>query len=232
MQSAPFVVIAYPLVVAIEAPVLGRLLAIPFLKGLRLAAAANLVSTIAGLLLAIALDFTLFAGSGVAPSREVALGGLVPMFLASWWIEAAYVRRSRPELKALARRATLAANLLSYTLLMAAVAFMSPSTERLNARMHVTLAVNELGVARTQVAEEFQTTGKFPAARTVRPSTKYLKALRVAEEGKVVGVFSFPDVEGLDGKSIAFEPRLESGRIVEWRCVSEALPKYLPATCR
>jgi hypothetical protein len=112
------------------------------------------------------------------------------------------------------------------------MASLLPSTEALNARTNVTLLMSELHVARTEVADEFQRTGKFPAAHAVQPRAKHLKALRVEENGRIVGELSFPEVEGLDRKSISLEPRVESGRIVEWRCASEALPRYVPPSCR
>jgi hypothetical protein len=63
-------------------------------------------------------------------------------------------------------------------------------------------------------------------------SSKYLRALTLEENGRMVGVLAFPNAE-LDGKRVIYEPRVEGGRIVAWSCyVPDAPFKHFPPTCR
>ena len=122
-----------------------------------------------------------------------------------------------------------AAALLVVAALAGVIAWLWPS--RPLVRERVTEAFNMLGVARTEVSEQFQASGRWPAPRDVRPGTKMLQSLRVEKDGRIVGVFAAPDVADLHGRAVYFEPRVANGAL-DWSCRSDAPPRYLPPSCR
>jgi hypothetical protein len=128
------------------------------------------------------------------------------------------------------KRRWVAALLVVVALLAGVVAWLWPS--RPIVRERVTEAFNAMGVLKTEVSEQFQASGRWPAPRDVQPGTKTLQALRVEKDGRIAGVFAAADVPDLHGKAVYFEPRVVNGVLAEWGCRSDAPPRYLPPSCR
>src|SRR5258708_10856811 len=125
----PVAIVAFVPAVLIEGPILARLLKVTLPRGFMLSAVANAVSTIAGGLIALAGDFALHSFIGSAPmSRGPGLVSLAPMFFVTWWLEHLVVKGMMPaEGKALSRRATFAANVVTYVLMAIAAWFLIPA---------------------------------------------------------------------------------------------------------
>ena len=167
--SVPVVVIALVPAILVEAPILARMLSVSVPRGLWLSLVANLVSTVLGAFIAIAADLLLLGGadsSGMPFSRGAVLVSLVPMFFLTWWLESMSVRRMQPASpRALARRATFAANATSYVLLGAATALIPSDTLDFpsgDTRARLSEAILAMSPVRDEVTEYFGAHKRFP----------------------------------------------------------------------
>lgn len=222
--------------ILVEAAIFTRLLAQKLDRALWISTVANVASTLAGAVIAILVDIALFwstGSSGAEWGRAPLLIALVPMFFVTWWLETKVVRRMQPaESKALARRASLVANLVTYAgMAIGVFLLVAPAGGSVN-RVHISEVLAAMGVAKADIAEQFQANKTWPAPRNYEPG-RYARSLSADANGRIVVVLSFPGSPDGDGKHIVYEPRVEKGIIVEWRCSSPDLaPKYLPAACR
>lgn len=235
MISIPLFAVALLPAIIVESLVLARMLAVGWGRGLWLATVANILSAVLGSILAFVGEMLLVGGTAEGePGREAAFAMLVPMFLVTWWIEHATIRRidaTAPSPRV--RQATFVANALTYAIMAIAVAFLVPPASALVSRWKVTEALMRLGVQRTAVAEQFQRDGRFPAPAKLDPMSPYVRSLAHEGNGRIVAELSFPGSADADGKRIVYEPRVAGGQIIEWVCYSPDLHfKYLPATCR
>lgn len=247
--AIPFTLLALVPAILVEAPILSRMLRVSLKRGLWWSFLANLVSTVAGGILAIVADIAILAptgSSGVTPNIATVLFALVPMFLLTWWIEAWIVRHlvqpsggggaSTPAGASSPKRATLAANAASYALLALAVFLMpgmDPKFPRADARWRIQEVLAELGAEKTRVAEHFAAHGRFPEPRELSPSSRYAASIRREGQGRLVAVIHYPGVEGLHGATMVLQPRLEAGGIAAWDCFSpRPAHKFMPASCR
>lgn len=234
VHATPAMVIALPLAIFIEAPVLARGFGVSFKRSLALSASANVVSTLLGVFIAFALDLAILAplgSSGLPGGRGPMLVSLLPMFFVTWWIEARVVRAQVKDAALRVGRFTFAANALTYALMAVGVWAWAPPWEG-SVRERMLGAFNDIGVAKVEVAEQFQKEGHFGPARQLSARSPLLRSLRIESNGRIVAVVVAPRLPDLDGKSIFVQPRIEGGRIVEWQCTSDGPGKYLPAYCR
>ena len=229
MLASPYVVLGLVPAILLEWPFLWRMLALAPARALWVSAAANLVSTLAGIALGVATMFL----SAMEDGREFVLGALVVLFLLSWWIEKAMARAMHPTPQG--RPFALAlflANLASYSALAAAaVVFEEPYEARFNLRTRAQV-MNALHAASREAESAFHETGRFPAGE--RPtSTDRLRRLTVEPDGRVVAVLNMPASRELDGKRIVLEPRVVERRVAEWTCRSpDIAARHLPGRCR
>jgi len=234
--SIPILVVTLPAAILIEAPILAHWLKVPFRRALWISFAANLFSTLLGALIAIAFDLALTLGqsSGLPGVALSALIALVPMFFITLWLERMAVRRLQPQAEAPAvKRGSLVANLVTYALLAVVVAVALPWEDPLLIRSQLTEVVLIMGMEKTEVAEAFDATGRFPTQLETIPRSKYLRSMRLEDNGRIVAVLAMPGRADVDGKTLAMQPRVEGRRIVEWRCYTPDLPlRVLPANCR
>lgn len=189
----------------------------------------SLGATIPALLPAI-----LVAGSSPYPGRELILAALVPMFFVSWYIEWLVVLpRLAPDRKPRALRATFAANLLPYVLIVLAVlAFMSPAGQAAT-RHYVQWALLPFFDAKREVALHLQEKGAFPPPRALPTGGPNLSSLAIEGEGRIVAMLSFPASPDAHGKRVVLVPRVQGGQIIAWECSAPGVhPKYLPTACR
>lgn len=233
--TIPVMVVGLVPVILIEAPVLSRVLKVKFLRGLWLSFLANLASTILGAIIGVAIDipFILALGTGFPPVFWVALAALVPMFFITWWIERRVVGRMQPpDTTLLVKRATLVANAISYAALAVAVVLFYPD-DPLDTRSRLTEVIAAMTATKTYSSEEFEKYGYFRTDPPPAGVSKYVRSLDRERSGRIVAVISMPSRAEIDGKRIVMEPRLEGGKIVEWKCYTPDLDfKYLPAACR
>ena len=229
--AVPVTIVALLPVILVEAPILSRVLELPGRRALWMSLVANVVSTIAGAAIAVASSVVpLMWGEFV---RMTVLISLVAMFFVTWWIENLVVRRMLPEEgKSRSRRATGLANVASYLLMAIGVLIFVSSESATFDRWRLTPALDELGVAKADVAEHFQSRGAFPAPRSLRATDKTVKSIALEGNGRLVATLSFPGRPDGDGKHIVYEPVVIAGKITEWKCTSDVHAKYLPAQCR
>lgn len=244
--AIPFLVMAFPLAVLVEAPVLARLLRTRLGQALRWSLIANLVSTVLAAGIGIVVDIAVFAptgSSGATASRTAALASLVPMFFVTWWLEQWMIRRMQP--KEAARSpvlATFTANAVSYALLAGTLAWIPSDSldyPRGDARWRVGEVLAAMSAQKTEVAEFYATQGRFPEPRVVigAGEGRYLKSLRVEANGRIAAQVHYPGTGELDGKHMVLAPVVVTGGgIVAWDCyspdMSERANRYLPANCR
>ena len=218
--------------ILVEAVVLARLLELRFGRALWIAFVANLASTILGAIVALMVDRV--AGSSPYPDRELILAALVPMFFVSWYIEWLVVLpRLAPDRKPRAFKATFAANLLSYALIVLAVlAVMAPAGQAAT-KHHVHMALIPFFSAKTEVALHHMEKGAFPPPRALPTGGPNLSSLAIEGEGRIVAVLSFPASPDAHGKRVVLVPRVQDGQIVAWECSApDVHPKYLTTNCR
>ncbi len=238
--AVPFTLAALVPAILVEAPVFSRMLGVGWRRGLWWSLLANLVSTVAGAILAVLADFALLApsgSSGLVPTLASTLSALLPMFLVTWWLETITVRALQPAGAAASpRRAALVANVVSYALLVAAMFFLvGPGSEfpRSDARSRIGEVLAQMGAQKTELAEHFATRGEFPAPRGVAVATRYASSLRIEEGGRIVARIHYPGVAEVDGAQVSLVPRVESRAIVSWEChAPRSAHKFLPASCR
>jgi hypothetical protein len=235
VHATPAMIVALPVAILLESPVLARGLRVPFRRALGLSSLANVISTLIGFVGALGLDFILLAfigSSGSSGGRGVMLVALVPMFFITWWLEAWLVAANcREASRRRATLSTLAANGVSYTIMAIGVLAWAPQHGGLP-REHIVEALMEMQVPKLDAAETFQKTGRFGPPRELPARARSLKALRVEADGSVVGTLAGGRLPELEGKSIRLRPRIENGAIVEWQCSAQIPGKYLPANCR
>jgi len=233
MHATPVMVVALVPAILIEAPILARFLKVSLRRGLWLSFVANLVSTFLGTVIAFVASLVIPIGS-MDVSREMTLVSLLPMLFVSWWLEAMMVRNLEPPERAPSvRKATGVANAVTYALMAVGAAILVPAGDTVFSRWKLTEPINEMMVARTEVAEHFQRQREFPPPRTFPAKGKYVRSITLEAGGRVVLTLSFPGSPEADGKRIVHEPRVAGGEIVEWRCHSpDMAAKYLPAACR
>lgn len=105
-------------VIAIEAVVLRRALALSVLRAVTLTTVANVLSTLAGIMVVFASFFVPLMVTRGARADLLTLLGFVPLFFVSWWVEAGFARwRLRDRAATDVRRAVSRANLASYGVL-------------------------------------------------------------------------------------------------------------------
>ena len=221
-------------VVGIEAVVLWRRLRLGFGRALWVAFVANLVSTVAGALVALALDFTLVAATSSSGFSGPAgfIVSLCLLFGITVAIEIPCVRAMvDAERKPRAKGATVLANVASYALLAVAAMFVPPEPSL--ARSEVTEAINAAGVVRAEAAEQYQASRAF-TPRVVTPAgSKRVRRVTIDAQGVVTAELAFPQRAELDGKTIVYRPVIRDGRVADWEChVPQAPLKYFPAACR
>ena len=231
VMAVPITIIGLIPAILVEAPILSRVLQLPGLRGLWISCIANVVSTIVGFVVALVTSFVpVMYGEFI---RETVLISLVPMFFLTWWIENLVVRRMVvAEKKPLAKRATGIANAFSYVAMMVCVAILVPSESTVFNRWRLGPALNELGIAKNDVAEDFRIKGAFPAPKSFTPVDKSVKSLVLEPGGRIVATLSFPGRPAGDGRHIVYEPVVIGGKLTGWKCSSDIDNKYLPAACR
>lgn len=225
-------------VIVVEALVVWRLWKVGIGRALWWMTFANLVSTIVGAIISVFAE-GIYVDSGRRTMLPVTAGGMVGsllfLFVTSWLIEWAVIGGKQPKDSATsARKAAFVANAVSYALIVIAIfaypGLREPPTVE---RMKVTEALAEMTAARTEITEHHRSRGEFPGPKALQTSSRYLRALRLEGGGRLVGVLNIPGREGLDGKSLVLEPRVNGGQIEEWVChTPDADYKGLPAPCR
>ena len=232
--AAVVIVPALVVVIPLEAAILWKALGVSFRRALWLAFLANMLSTILGAMIGIALDVAIGTGTGFIGlgGREGFLLSLAAMFAITVWLEHIVVRRKQAAVaKGRVLRAVLAANAASYALLALAVPqLIEPDPTIHRARM--TEAVSVGGVAKTDAAEYFHANGRFRAAQREKP-TQYTRRVTTTDSGRITVEIDYPALTALDGQALVLEPELHEGRIQAWHCyVPQAPFKYFPANCR
>lgn len=225
-------------VIAVEALVIWRLWKVGIWRALRWMTWANLVSTIAGTFVGVFAE-AVYVDSGRRLMPQATAGGMVGallfLFVTSWLIEWAVIGGKQPkDSTTSARKAVFVANAVSYALIVIAI-FAFPGMREPPTLTHtkVTGALIEMTGVRQKITEHHRSRGQFPEPRVLPAFSGYLRELRQENGGRLVGVLNIPGREGLDGKSLVFEPRLNGGRIEEWVChTPDADYKFLPAHCR
>ena len=223
---------------------LAAILRLPFTSGLKLSAAVNVRSTLFGIVIAIVLDIGLIAlggGSmGPPPSRAGLLVSLVPMFFITWWIERRAVVRKYPQLPpARSVNAVLAANVLSYAALTAAIIYLPffKFYDQMGYRDHVYGASYAANRWKEGVEAYWKKHNRFPEragdlglARL--EGRRGVRTITLEPAGRVVLELSFPDEPELDRKLLIYEPRV-AGDALQWKCRAPDLPqRYAPYGCR
>lgn len=241
MIALPIVVLALIPAIPLEALVLQAILRLSLQRALSLSLWANLQSTFIGLVLGIAIDVLLMAGTGSAgpePTKGAATAMLVPLFLFSWWIEHRAIRRRATDLPG--RRvalATGAANLLSYAAMLAFVwttAFL-PERSTMSTRAQVSEAVLAASGMKSSIAEFWERNKRFPTdSRELGSMPLESKTFRVTVEsgGRIsVQILMLRDPD-IDGKRIILTPVPGDGEL-RWNCSAPDIPpRLLPSACR
>jgi type IV pilus assembly protein PilA len=121
--------------------------------------------------------------------------------------------------------------------ILAAIAI--PAYQDYTIRARVTEGLNTAAVARTAIAEFWNTTGGFPtnnAAAGLATDTDYatdvLRSVGV-NESLITVTFETLGNAAADGTTIIFDATPTAGNTLEWDCTTGSLPdKYRPANCR
>ena len=204
----------------------------------------NVRSTLFGIVIAVVVDIGLIAlggGSmGPAPSRAGLLGSLVPMFFITWWIERRAVVRKYPELPAARSvNAVLAANVLSYAALVAAIIYVPffKFYDQLGYRDEIYGAVYAAGRWKEGVETYWQKHKRFPERADDLglgrlEEGRRVRSVKLEPGGRIVLELRFPNEPELDRKRLIYEPRVV-GDFVQWKCRTPDLPqRYAPYGCR
>ena len=252
IPSLPALIIALVPVIFIEAPVLSAVLRLPIQAGLRLSAAINVRSTLFGIVIALLVDIALMASSGAmghAPSRAIALVSLVPMFFVTWWIERrAVTRRLAEQSMTRAVLATLAANVLSYGVLVSAIAWhpFFKFYDQMGYRERIYGHIFRANDWKEGVDQYWQTHKRFPERAAdiglenspanrgmpADPQRTGVPIVTLEPRGRLVFELYFPYDPEIDRKRLIYEPRL-SGAKLDWQCYTPDLPlQYAPSGCR
>jgi hypothetical protein len=245
LVSAPAIILALIPAIFIEAPVIARMLGLPFKDGLRLSTRANLISTFLGIAIGLGVDFALIfssGGSGPTPNRAVLVFSLLPMFFITWWIERWVIARKMREIpKRRVTLATLAANAVSYSALVATVIAtpLFDGYDHSQYREDVYFAMRRGGWMREQVTRYWMQNQRFPervadvAPASPEEQPRYIRAITLGPGGRIEIELRFPREPKLDGKRLILEPVVTGGRIESWRCLAPDVPRaYVPHECR
>ena len=243
MVAMPIVALALIPAILLEAPVLGYLLKLPLRRAALLSLRANLVSTLVGLVAGLAVDLALSmstGSSGFPFTRYAVAIMLIPWYLLSWWIEYGVIAKRLPEMPRQALRATGAANLLTYTL-MIAVSLLSPFLPERDpslTRARVSEALVTASGLRTEVTEFWVAHQRYPAdfkelGSQLPESRRYRVTLE--RDGRIVVHVVAPDDARINGKQLEFAPQADPAALsnLKWTCRSPDIEqRYLPAGCR
>lgn len=124
-----------------------------------------------------------------------------------------------------------------------------PAYQNYIVRSKVTEAISAIDMARTAVAETFQSTGRIPGtnASAGLPSTaaslssKYLSDLQISAGGIITATVTGTNATDADTKTVEYQPIDSKGAAwtntstgaISWKCAgSTVATKYLPANCR
>ena len=168
IPASMMLVVALLPVIPLEGLILGWRLRVPLRRAMWISFCANLVSTFVGAAIGIALDLAIggLTGSLGAGGREGLVVSLVLMFGITVWLENRTARQMQPDAAPRILGGVVAANLVSYALLVAAAIFFVDSDPGLD-RSRVTEVINVMGVEKTGQAEALMSTGRFrPVTRT------------------------------------------------------------------
>ena len=233
MMWIPPAIVALLPAILVEGPVLSRFLHVPGRRGLWLSFVANIASTMAGIVVAIAASLVIPGGAQMA--RELTLVALVPMFFFTWWLERWVVASMvEPATKPLAKKATLVANAITYAAMAIGAWLLLPPNYAVFDRFRLAGPLMELGLAKVEVAKYFdEHQHTFPPPKSFPTTNVNVRSIVSDADGRLVLTLSFPASKIADGKTIVVEPVVDKGVIKEWRCYSRDLEaKHLPASCR
>lgn len=244
MVPMPVVVLALVPAIALEAWVLKALLGLGWKRGAILSLRANVVSTLYGLVAGLALDLLLAIGTGSSGFPWMRAGVaimLVPWFAFSWWIEFRVVAKRLAELPRKAvRRATGAANTLTYALMMAFVFFgpLVPIRDVSYQRAQVTEAILKAHAARERVEQFWHAHRRLPDdprevdLEAMQADDRF--AVTLGRGGRISVEIRMPREPEIDGKHVELAPVADPGADkLRWLCGSRDLViRYLPGGCR
>lgn len=241
MLALPIVVAALIPAIPLEALVLKAMLRLPLRRALSLSLWANLRSTLIGVVLGIAIDLLLVAGTGSAgpePTKGAATAMLAPLFLLSWWIEhRAILRRAADLPRGGVALASGAANLLSYAAMLAFVWMTGflPKRGTMSTRARLSEALLAATGAKTSVTEFWERNKRLPVdEREAGLAPLKSKDFRVTVEsgGSISVQILMPREPDVNGKRIVLTP-VPEGAGLRWACrAPEIPPRLLPVSCR
>ena len=124
-----------------------------------------------------------------------------------------------------------------------------PAYQNYIIRSKVTEAVSAIDMARTAVAETFQSTGRVPAtnvsaglpATPASVASKYVSDLEISNGGIITATVQGTNNTEADGQTVIYKPIDSAGNAytnastgaISWKCSGGTVPtKFLPAACR
>ena len=233
MPPLALVVAVLVVVIPLEAAIFRKLLPLGFARALGLSLLANLPSTILGAMIWVALEAAP-AGSlslriGTAGwAAAVAVLYVVTALLEFVVAKARLVEIRRPKVL----RAVLGANAVSCVLLFGSAWFVVAVHDSNALRKRVYEVLKAGSLAKVEAWEYFQANGRFRATRQEKPN-RHTRLVTTSDSGRVTAEVDYPSADDLHGKTVAWEPEIRNGKIVDWHCyVPEAPLKYFPAPCR
>lgn len=124
-----------------------------------------------------------------------------------------------------------------------------PAYQNYIVRSKVTEAISAIDMARTAVAETFQSTGKIPGSNisaglpssAASVKSQFVSDLQVSAGGIITATVTGTNNADADGKTVIYNPIDSAGAAwtntstgaISWKCSGGTEPtKYLPANCR
>jgi type IV pilus assembly protein PilA len=124
-----------------------------------------------------------------------------------------------------------------------------PAYQNYILRAKVTEAISAIDMARTAVAESYQSNGTMPGsnvsaglpATPASIATKYVSDLEVGALGVITAKVQGTNATDVDGNTVIYVPTNSAGAAwtttttgpISWKCTGGTVPtKYLPAACR